>query len=152
MSQPPRKRTRVDRACHSCITSKVRCQDLNHIGCLRCRQRETACSLTEETTQTPAPPDLLLSTIAELTSRVQSLERNISLNTASSSWAAPTPESTNSGLRAKAGHSQAVNLETVDCAPVLLERFTSTARQDRYPDVVGEGFITKEQMEVAFQL
>ena len=58
MSSPPRaKRPRIPkdfRACRSCVSSKVRCEDFipSH-GCKRCRRRDERCSFVDE------PPHVL---------------------------------------------------------------------------------------------
>jgi hypothetical protein len=164
---PPRKRTRVDRACQSCIISKIRCQEVTPTGCLRCRQRVIPCSLLlPESTPTRDPNAHhgileLSNTIADLSRRLESLERALKQGTSTtlgSGWNAGAGAglelgrmSTETRLRAVAGHATFGNSSN-RYIPDLLEKFISTARDDRFPDIFKEGIVTVDQVEMGFQM
>jgi hypothetical protein len=166
-----RKRTRVDRACQSCITSKVRCQELLSTGCLRCRERGSGCSLAvpETTTTTPIynevtnsqnPADDPQTIIRDLTSRVQALEHFISSQTHSHLQSGLHKSSADQAVSTRYETLRSIGRNKYDSptafggehVPDLLEGYLTTATQDGYPDLVKEGFMTLDQVEMAFQL
>lgn len=168
--EPSAKRQKVYRACIGCVNSKTRCEEVQASGCLRCRTKRKDCSLIESAVElqnsTDAGP-----TAAELESRmeateegwrmlsrrVESLERGLYAtgNPPSGSISnpvmvqAPTPSLT--PVPRPVGISPMFSSLNWSQMP-LSETMFNLSSEEGYPDPVGRGLVSMEQMEMSFHL
>jgi hypothetical protein len=158
----PAKRSRVEHACQSCIRSKVRCQEQLPTGCKRCRRRETECSLKivlqntcTPSLDSPVSPEAL----SLLSMRVKQLESQLSISSEHQEFFSEsnlTPSSLTSNCSTSKGSIPSpVVAPDADNGPLivdLIKSFVPSAKSNSYPDIVKEGVIHREQLDVAFQL
>lgn len=160
-----RRRPATDRACRNCIKSKTRCEEFVPAeGCYRCRKRHDRCSFLDSPPDTPAPnvpPDIRdkLDHMEGLESRIERLEA--ALLQAQGQVASAVNESPSLSnhspvevlkVPCRPSHKGVLPLWTADHPMSFDERMFSTADVTGYPDVVGAGLVTREQVDMAFQM
>ncbi|WVR03313.1 hypothetical protein IAU60_000304 [Kwoniella sp. DSM 27419] len=181
-SDRPAKRSKVFRACQSCVSAKTRCEDVQPEGCYLCRRKGKDCSLrgissvsepSQHVGYLPDPVSLrpspawaqhdadqaaLLERLRAQEERSRDLEDRLHrMEHLSSSSSGPTPGFTPQVTMTH--HRPSVAREGITRsplwngrAPTFDERLFLNIFPAAYPDVVALGYLTRSQMDMAFQL